>query len=103
MKACYYQPINLVKLRLVAPVENSEEMLDTDLEVKDGLLAIECSYPSNNDLHKLPRVWLMGNEVLWDPTILDEESNVRVTLYWDGESEFEGANNNDVQEQDERN
>eukprot|EP00957_Ditylum_brightwellii_P091438 6962400-Ditylum_brightwellii.AAC.1 len=27
--------------RLVAPVENSEEMLDMDLEVKDGLLAIK--------------------------------------------------------------
>eukprot|EP00957_Ditylum_brightwellii_P089680 6829501-Ditylum_brightwellii.AAC.1 len=45
----------------------------------------------------------MGNEVPWDPTILDEESNIRVPLYWDGESEFEEANNNDVQEQDERN
>eukprot|EP00957_Ditylum_brightwellii_P105665 8057852-Ditylum_brightwellii.AAC.1 len=59
-------------------------MLDIDLEVKDGLLAIECSYPSNDDLHELPRVWLMGNEVPWDPTILDEESNIRVLLCWDG-------------------
>jgi hypothetical protein len=42
--------------RLVAPVENSEEMLDMDLKVKDGLLAIECSYPSSDDLQDLPRV-----------------------------------------------
>eukprot|EP00957_Ditylum_brightwellii_P154130 11729841-Ditylum_brightwellii.AAC.1 len=34
-------------LRLVATVDNSVEMLDMNLEVKDGLLAIECSYPSN--------------------------------------------------------
>eukprot|EP00957_Ditylum_brightwellii_P049756 3773090-Ditylum_brightwellii.AAC.1 len=74
-----------------------------DLEVKDGLLAIECSYPSGDDLHDLPRVWLTGNEVPWDPTILDEESSIRVPLCWDGESEFEEAKNNDVQEQDERN
>eukprot|EP00957_Ditylum_brightwellii_P200687 15298492-Ditylum_brightwellii.AAC.1 len=73
-----------------------------DLQVKDGLLAIECSYPSNDDLRDLPRVWLTGNEVPWDPTILDEESNVTVPLCWDGESEFEDANNNDMQEQDER-
>eukprot|EP00957_Ditylum_brightwellii_P106743 8143625-Ditylum_brightwellii.AAC.1 len=78
-------------------------MLDMDLQVKDELLAIECSYCSNDDLRDLPRVWFTGNEVHWDPTILDEESNVTVPLYWDGESEFEEANNNGVQEQDERN
>eukprot|EP00957_Ditylum_brightwellii_P181284 13809864-Ditylum_brightwellii.AAC.1 len=74
--------------RLVAPVKNSEEMLDMGLEVKDRLLAIECTYPSDNDSCDLPRVWLMGNEVPWDPSILDEESNVRVLLCWDGESDF---------------
>eukprot|EP00957_Ditylum_brightwellii_P205199 15342769-Ditylum_brightwellii.AAC.1 len=41
--------------RLVTPVENSEEMLDMQLEVKDGLLAIECAYPSDSDLTNLPR------------------------------------------------
>eukprot|EP00957_Ditylum_brightwellii_P092559 7048607-Ditylum_brightwellii.AAC.1 len=41
--------------RLIAPVENSEEMLDINLQVKDGLLAIECSYPSNDDLRNLSR------------------------------------------------
>eukprot|EP00957_Ditylum_brightwellii_P023821 1797646-Ditylum_brightwellii.AAC.1 len=78
-------------------------MLDMDLQVKDGLLTIECSYPSSDDLQELQRVWLMGNEVPWDPTILDEESNIQVPLCWDGESEFEEANNSNVQEQDERN
>eukprot|EP00957_Ditylum_brightwellii_P128468 9798647-Ditylum_brightwellii.AAC.1 len=81
----------------------SEEMLDMDLEVKDGLLAIEYSYPSNDELHELPRVWLTGNEVPWDPIILDEESNISLPLCWDGESEFKEANTNDGQEQDERN
>eukprot|EP00957_Ditylum_brightwellii_P059186 4491864-Ditylum_brightwellii.AAC.1 len=47
-----------------------------DLKVKDGLLAIECSHPSNDDLQDLPRVWLTGNEVPWDPTILDEEGDM---------------------------
>eukprot|EP00957_Ditylum_brightwellii_P187394 14271840-Ditylum_brightwellii.AAC.1 len=74
---------------LVAPVENSEEILDIDLEEKDGLLAIECSYPSNDDLHYLPRLWLMGNEPPRDHAILDEENSIRVLLCWDGESEFE--------------
>eukprot|EP00957_Ditylum_brightwellii_P027810 2102894-Ditylum_brightwellii.AAC.1 len=89
--------------RLVAPVKNSEEMLDIYLKMKDGLLDIECSYPSDNDWHNLPRVWLTGNEVPWDPTILDGESDVIVPLCWDGESEFDEANNNDMQEQYERN
>eukprot|EP00957_Ditylum_brightwellii_P108340 8265300-Ditylum_brightwellii.AAC.1 len=88
---------------LVLPVENSEEKSDMDLEVKDGILAIKCLYSSDTDLCDLSRVWLMGNEILWCPIILDEESDVRVLLCWDGESEFDGANNNDMQEQDERN
>eukprot|EP00957_Ditylum_brightwellii_P174242 13265590-Ditylum_brightwellii.AAC.1 len=73
-----------------------------DLQVKDALLATECSYPSSDDLRDLPRVWLTGNEAPWDPTILDEESDIKVSLYWDGESEYDEASNNDVQEQDER-
>eukprot|EP00957_Ditylum_brightwellii_P172087 13101088-Ditylum_brightwellii.AAC.2 len=82
--------------RLVAPVENSEEILDLDLEVKDRLLAIECSHPFGTNLCDLPRVCLTGNGVPWDPTIFDEESDVRVLLCWNGESEFEEANNNDA-------
>ena len=50
--------------RLVAPVENSDQMVDLNLEVKDGLLAVECSYPTTKDIDELPRVWLTNNEVL---------------------------------------
>eukprot|EP00957_Ditylum_brightwellii_P195555 14901029-Ditylum_brightwellii.AAC.1 len=77
-------------------------MLDMDLKVKGGLLTIEFFYPSSDDLRDLRRVWLTGNEVPWDPTILDEEDDIKVPLYWDGESKFDEASNNDVQEQDER-
>eukprot|EP00957_Ditylum_brightwellii_P015946 1201026-Ditylum_brightwellii.AAC.1 len=51
-----------------------------DLKVKDGLLAIECSYPSKDDLRDLPRVWLTGNEVpaeigdMADATLLQLET-----------------------------
>eukprot|EP00957_Ditylum_brightwellii_P041089 3111221-Ditylum_brightwellii.AAC.1 len=89
--------------RLVAPVENSEEIFNMYLEVKDWFLDSECSYPSDNDLHDLLRVWLTGNKVPWDPTILDEESDMRIPLCWDGEPEFDNASNYDVQEQDEIN
>eukprot|EP00957_Ditylum_brightwellii_P038130 2883497-Ditylum_brightwellii.AAC.1 len=41
--------------QLVAPVEGSEEMVDMELEVKDRLLAIACSYPAEEDLVELPR------------------------------------------------
>eukprot|EP00957_Ditylum_brightwellii_P030769 2331419-Ditylum_brightwellii.AAC.1 len=99
MKGCYYQSISLVKLVygwLICFVVMMEIRGDMNLEVKDGLLAIECSYPSNDDLCDLSRVWLTGNEVPWDPTSLDEENDIRILLCWDGESEFEGANNNDA-------
>eukprot|EP00957_Ditylum_brightwellii_P002386 183059-Ditylum_brightwellii.AAC.1 len=46
---------------------------------------------------------MAGNEVPWDPNILDEESGIKVLLCWDGESEFDETSNNDVQDQEERN
>eukprot|EP00957_Ditylum_brightwellii_P004785 364784-Ditylum_brightwellii.AAC.1 len=70
---------------LVAPVENSEEMVDLDLKAKDGLLAIHCSYPLNRDLQELLWVWLTDNKVPWNPSILEEE-NLTVPSCWDGES-----------------
>eukprot|EP00957_Ditylum_brightwellii_P150095 11430561-Ditylum_brightwellii.AAC.1 len=60
-------------------------MVDLDLKVKDGLLAIHCSYPSNRDLQELPQVWLTDNKVPWNPSIIEEES-LTVPSCWDGES-----------------
>ena len=59
--------------RLVAPIENRSDMLDLELDVKDGLLGVECTYPSDSDLDELPRVWLTSNKVPWDSSILDQE------------------------------
>ena len=64
--------------RLVAPVENSNEMLDMPLDIKDGLLVIECSYPSEDDMKNLHRVWLTSNELPWDPSILEDDSGITV-------------------------
>ena len=86
--------------RLVAPVENHDELLDMQLDVKDGLLTIECQYPSDKDLEELPRVWLTDNEKPWDPKILDQDDSIRVPSCWDGESEFIAASNEIVQEQE---
>ena len=41
---------------LVAPVENSNEMVDLELKIKNDFLAITCSYPNDKDLDELPRV-----------------------------------------------
>jgi len=89
--------------RLVAPVENSDEMVDMELEVKDGLLVIECAYPPEDDLERLPRVWLTSNEVPWDPSVLEEDSSITVPSCWDGESEFLEASDCNMQEQEEIN
>eukprot|EP00957_Ditylum_brightwellii_P157728 12005618-Ditylum_brightwellii.AAC.1 len=56
---------------LDAPVENRECMLNMQFDVKDGLLAVECSYPLEKNLDELPRVWLTSNEVPWNPKILE--------------------------------
>eukprot|EP00957_Ditylum_brightwellii_P071312 5421156-Ditylum_brightwellii.AAC.1 len=69
------------KQRLVASVENSDEMIDIFLVVKDGLLANECFYPSDKNLWDLLIIWLTGNEVPSDPAILDEESDATVPSY----------------------
>jgi hypothetical protein len=84
----------------VAPVEGSEEMIDLELEVKDGLLAIECSYPTEKDLEELSRVWLTNNKQHWDPRILEEDESITIPSCWDGESEFMLATTVDAQEQD---
>ena len=44
------------KQRLVAPIEGCEEMLDMHLQVKEGLLSIECKYPTEEDMERLPQV-----------------------------------------------
>ena len=84
--------------RLVAPVENSDEKIDLNLEVKDGLLFIQCSYPSEKDLNDLPRVWLTNDEVPWDPKVLEEEDTITIPSCWDGESEFLLATNTESEE-----
>ena len=49
--------------RLIAPIENSEEFVNLNLLPKDGLLSVECEFPSEDDITKLPRVWLTGNGI----------------------------------------
>eukprot|EP00957_Ditylum_brightwellii_P143277 10915673-Ditylum_brightwellii.AAC.1 len=68
-------------------------MVDLDLAVKDGLLAIECSYPSDRNIDELPRVWLTSSEAPWDPSMLEEEDNITIPSCWDEESEFMLATN----------
>ena len=77
--------------RLVAPVEDADYHADLDLEVKDGLLAIECHYPTDDEWNTLPRVWLTSNEVPWDPSILDVDDDVVIPCCWDGVSPLETA------------
>eukprot|EP00957_Ditylum_brightwellii_P030518 2311401-Ditylum_brightwellii.AAC.1 len=71
-----------------------------DLKVKNGLLAIECSYPLEKDLEELPGSWLTSNKLPRDPSVFDEDDFVTVPSCWDGEPEFMLATNTDTQEQD---
>eukprot|EP00957_Ditylum_brightwellii_P065772 4989565-Ditylum_brightwellii.AAC.1 len=85
------------------------------LDVKDGLLAVEytyssekdlameCTYPSEKDLDELPRVWLTSNKEPLDPKILEVDESLTVPSFWGGESEFLIASNVDAQEQEELN
>eukprot|EP00957_Ditylum_brightwellii_P178941 13631288-Ditylum_brightwellii.AAC.1 len=78
-------------------------MVDLDLKVKDGLLAVQCYYPTNKDIEELPRVWLTKNEVPWDPSVLDKDESITIPSCWDGESEFMLASNVEKDSPDEIN
>lgn len=80
--------------RLVAPIEGSDAMADIQLEARDGLLAIECQYPTEDEVASLPRVWLTSDSEPWDPRVLDADDDIVVTSCWDGVSDFEKATKN---------
>mmetsp|Transcript_34411 Transcript_34411/g.48876 ORF Transcript_34411/g.48876 Transcript_34411/m.48876 type:complete len:128 (+) Transcript_34411:134-517(+) len=63
-------------------------MLDMQLDVKDGMLDIECHYPTEADLEQLPQVWLTNSNKTWDHCVLDIDDGFEVISYWDGPSEF---------------
>eukprot|EP00957_Ditylum_brightwellii_P098541 7506643-Ditylum_brightwellii.AAC.1 len=71
-------------------------MLGIKLNVKDGLLTVECSYPSKKAFDELPRIWLTCNEVPWDQKILEADKSLTVPSCWDGDSEFLVALNADA-------
>eukprot|EP00957_Ditylum_brightwellii_P068935 5232391-Ditylum_brightwellii.AAC.1 len=78
-------------------------MIDLDLEVKDGLLPLECHYPPEKDLLELPWVWLTSNKLPWDPSVLEEDSSITVPSCWDGESKFLLATNTELDSPEEIN
>eukprot|EP00957_Ditylum_brightwellii_P208105 15355883-Ditylum_brightwellii.AAC.2 len=78
-------------------------MLDMILHVKDRLLCIECSYPSDDDLNNLPWVWLIVNKVPWDPSILEDKNGITIPSCWVGGLEFMEATNKDAQEEGDSN
>eukprot|EP00957_Ditylum_brightwellii_P057371 4350508-Ditylum_brightwellii.AAC.1 len=61
-------------------------MIDLELEVKDGLFAIKCSYSTEKDLEELSHVWLTNNEQPWDPCIFEEDESITIPSCWDEES-----------------
>ena len=46
-------------------------------------------------------MWLTSNEVPWDPSIFEEESEITIPACWDGESKFREATSNGVQAHEE--
>ena len=88
---------------MVAPVEGRDEMLDMQLKAKDGLLGIDCSYPSDHEMETLPRVWLTSNETHWDTTCINTEEDITITPCWDGTTDFTAATDIHLQEYEEIN
>ena len=70
--------------RIVAPFDNSDQFLDMPLDVTDGLLAIECEYPSDEEMNTLPRVWVTSNAQPWDPNTLNSDDDIVIPSCWDG-------------------
>ena len=77
--------------------------MDIQFDVKFRSLAIECFYPSEQDLNLLSTVWLTNDNTLCDPSTLDFNEDLIVTLCYNGSSssvvtsdftsqEYEGIN-----------
>ena len=61
--------------RIVAAVEGWDgETVDWEFEVKEGLLKFDLTYPTDDELESLPKVWLTNGERPWDPTVLDDDT-----------------------------
>ena len=45
---------------------------DYNFGVDNGLMEIKLSYPTDDEYHNLPVVWLTGDQP-WDPRLLDSE------------------------------
>ena len=71
---------------LIAPIKNSEKLIDLKLFFKDSLFSVECKFPSEIDIEELRRVWLTGNEFPWNPNIFEDKESTRVPTCWDGVS-----------------
>ena len=66
--------------------------MDLKLLVKEGSLSIDCQFPSEADIRELPRVWLTGNKIPWNPNILESGQNTNISTFWDGMSKLKEKN-----------
>eukprot|EP00957_Ditylum_brightwellii_P088362 6731073-Ditylum_brightwellii.AAC.1 len=78
-------------------------MVGIEFEVKDSLFAIECAYPSDDDIERLTKVWFTSNEASWDLLVLEEDITSIIPSCWDGESEFLEASDSNMQAREEIN
>jgi hypothetical protein len=47
------------------------------MESRSGLLEIQLSHPSDEDINSLPIIWLTSDEP-WDPTVLDNDESIKI-------------------------
>ena len=66
-------------------------MISLKLLIEDGLLSVECEYPSEQDINELPRVWLTRNKFSWNRDIFENEKHKTIPICWDGILEFQEA------------
>ena len=57
--------------RMILQAEDTHELIEQPFGISDGLLFVDMSKPTKEDLEDLPRVWVTSGEEPWDPTIVD--------------------------------
>lgn len=60
---------------------NEGGFFDNPLEATNGLLAMNLSYPTDQELENLPCVWLTVDD-LWGPVVLLDKNGVQIFPCW---------------------
>ena len=58
---------------MILQAEDTHKLIEQPFGMSDGLLLVDMTKPTKEDLEDLPRVWVTNGDEPWDPTIVDRK------------------------------